>query len=547
MDGTWNRREVLRLAGGALLGGVLGAGARADEPPPAKSKGRVVGQPLAAKAGEEVLAAGGNAVDAAVAAALTAGVVAVSSCGIGGYGGHMVLALAGGKKVTAIDFNSAAAAAAREDLFPLTEKGEVKGGVNVHGWLAAGVPGTLAGMQLALDRYGTLSFSKVVQPAIRHAREGFEVIANLASATKGAQAQLLKDAGSARLLLNKGEPLQQGDTFRNPDLADLLTALAEANSVEPFYRGDIARRIASAFEKNGGLVTVEDLAAYRAREVEPLEWTWGSHSIRTAPLTAGGATVIEALMILKEIGWEKRPADDPRTTQAQLEALRLAWDDRLLFFGDPEKVDVPLKRLLSEEHARELAAKVEKAIAEKKPAPTESDGRVADGTIHLSAADAQGNLVALTLTHGDAFGAQVTVDGLGLILGHSMSRFDPRPGKRNSPAPGKRPLHNMCPTVVLRDGVPVLALGATGGRRIPNTVFTVLAHCVGRGRSLEEAVAALRMQTVGDRSVTLEAKWPEAELDYLRNVGYTLKTGPGATVQALRFDPKTGESHAVSR
>src|SRR5205814_1106507 len=137
-----------------------------------------------------------------------------------------------------------------EDLFPLTEKGEVKGGINVHGWLAAGVPGTLAGMQLALDRYGTLPFRKVVQPAIRHAREGFEVIPNFASATKGARAQLLKDAGSARLLLNKGEPLQQGDTFRNPDLADLLTALAEANSVEPFYRGDVARRIAAAFEKN---------------------------------------------------------------------------------------------------------------------------------------------------------------------------------------------------------------------------------------------------------------------------------------------------------
>jgi gamma-glutamyltranspeptidase/glutathione hydrolase len=547
MDSTWNRREVLRLAGGALLGGVLGVSGRADEPPPAKSKGRVVGQPLAAKAGEEVLAAGGNAVDAAVAAALTAGVVAVPGCGIGGYGGHMVIALAGGKKVTAIDFNSTAPAAAREDLFPLNEKGEVKDGVNVHGWLATGVPGTLAGMQLALDRYGTLPFRKVVQPAIRYARDGFEVSANFASAVKGARAQLLKDAGSARLLLNKGEPLQQGDTFRNPDLGDLLTALAEQNSVETFYRGDIAKRIAAAFQKNGGLVTEEDLAAYRAREVEPLEWTWGSHSIRTAPLTAGGATVLEALMILKELGWEKRPPDDPRTTHAQLETLRLAWDDRLRFFGDPEKGEVPLKRLLSEEHARESAAKVEKAIAEKKPAPTESDGRPADGTIHLSAADAQGNLVALTLTHGDSFGAQVTVDGLGLILGHGMSRFDPRPGKANSLAPGKRPLHNMCPTVVLRDGQPVLALGATGGRKIPNMVFNVLAHCVGRGRSLEEAVAALGMHTVGDYNVTLEAKWPEAELEYLRDVGYTVKTGPGATVQALRFDPKTADSRTASR
>jgi gamma-glutamyltranspeptidase/glutathione hydrolase len=547
MDGMWDRREVLRMASGALVGGVLAVSGQADEPPPEKGKGRVVGQPQAAKIGEEVLAAGGNAVDAAVAAALTAGVVAVHACGIGGYGGHMVIALAGGKKVTAIDFNSTAPAATREDLFPLTEKGEVKDNVNLHGWLAAGVPGTLAGMQLALDRYGTLPFRKVVQPAIRYARDGFEVIAGFASATKAARAQLLKDAGSARLLLNKGEPLQKGESFRNPDLADLLTALAEQSSVEAFYRGDLAKRIAAAFRKNGGLVTEEDLAAYRAREIEPLELSWRGHSIHTAPLTAGGATVVEALMILKELGWEKRPPDDPRTTHAQLETLRLAWDDRLRYFGDPDKVDLPLKRLLSEEHGRELAAKVEKAITEKKPAPTESDGRAAGGTIHLSASDSQGNLVALTLTHGEAFGAQVTVDGLGLILGHGMSRFDPRPGKPNSPGPGKRPLNNMCPTVVLRDGVPVLALGATGGRRIPNTVFNVLSHIVGRGRSLEEAVAALRMQTIGDRAVTLEAKWPEAELEYLRNIGYTLKTGPGATVQALRYDPRTGESHTISR
>jgi gamma-glutamyltranspeptidase/glutathione hydrolase len=539
---------VLKLTGGALLaGGVVGGLTAADDGQPARPRGRVVGQPEAARAGEEVLAAGGNAVDAAVAAALVAGVVAVHQCGIGGYGGHLVIALPGGRKVTAIDFNTAASAAARPDMFPLTDKGAVKDDLNMHGWLAAGVPGTLAGLQLALDRYGTQPFRKLVQPAIRHARDGFPVSAALATVLRTARAQLADDPATARLLLDDGEPLKRGSAYRNPDLADLLSALAEQNSVEPFYRGDIARRIAAAFRKHGGLVTADDLAAYHAHEVTPLRLDWRGSSVWTAPPTAGGATVLEALAVLKALGWEKRPADDPRTAQARLEALRLAWDDRLRFLGDPDKADVPLERLLSEGYTRELADRVETAVKEKKPVPVTADARPQGGTIHLSAADGDGMMVALTLTHGNAFGARVTVEGLGLILGHGMSRFDPRPGRPNSPGPGKRPLHNMCPSVVLRDGRPVLALGATGGRKIPNTVFDVLCRYVGRGESLADAVAAPRMHTEGGLDVTLEARWPGAEVNYLKEVGYTVKAGSGATAQAVGYDAKAGEYRVASR
>jgi gamma-glutamyltranspeptidase/glutathione hydrolase len=539
---------VLKLAGGALLAGGVAArlNAAGDEPPP-RPRGVVVGQPQAARAGAEVLAAGGNAVDAAVAAALVAGVVAVHQCGIGGYGGHLVIALPGGRNVSAIDFNTAAPGAARPDMFPLTDQGTVKDDVNAHGWLAAGVPGTLAGLQLALDRHGTQPFRKLVQPAIRYARDGFPVTAVLANAIRTARGQVADDPATARLLLDNGEPLKQGSTYRNPDLADLLSSLAEQNSVEPFYRGDIARRIAAAFRKHGGLVTADDLAAYHAREVTPLRLDWRGCAIWTAPLTAGGATVLEALAVLKALAWEKMPADDPRTTQARLETLRLAWDDRLRYLGDPEKADVPLDRLLSEEHARELAARVEAAVKEKKPVPVSTDGRSQNGTIHISAAGGDGMMVALTLTHGNAFGARVTVEGLGLILGHGMSRFDPRPGRPNSPGPGKRPLHNMCPTVVLRDGRPVLALGATGGRKIPSTVFEVLCRYAGRGEPLADAVAARRLHTEGGLDVTVETRWPEAEVSYLRELGYAVKTGPSATVQAVAYDAQAGEYRAASR
>jgi gamma-glutamyltranspeptidase/glutathione hydrolase len=540
---------VLQWAGTVLLGGLVegtSASASALKPTAAK-KGCVVGHPEAARVGEQVLAAGGNAVDAIAAAALTAGVVAVPMCGIGGYGGHLVIALPGGKKVTAIDFNSTAPAAARPAMFPLDSKGAVKGQVNTYGWLAAGVPGTLAGIQLALDRYGTLPFRKVVQPAIGFARDGFAVDRAFARATRTARSRLQKDPGSARLLLTKGEPLNAGSTFRNPDLARLLETLAKRNSVDSFYRGDIGRQIAAAFQKHGGLVTAADLAAYQAREVVPLELTWRGYSIRTAPLTAGGATILQALRILQALGWDQWKAADPRSTHARLEALRLAWDDRLKWFGDPQKVTVPLQRLFSKGHIKELADRVDKALEQKKPVAATDDGRKAGGTIHLSAVDGKGMMAALTLTHGGAFGAQVTVDGLGLILGHGMSRFDPRPGRPNSPGPGKRPLHNMCPTIVLHGGQPILALGARGGRRIPNAVFDVLVPFVGRDQSLAEAVKALRMHTEGGMDLTLEAAWPAADVEFFKKMGYRIKKGPSAYVSAVAFDPKTGECQSGSR
>jgi gamma-glutamyltranspeptidase/glutathione hydrolase len=550
MSGTYQRREMLQLAGATALGSLMGgipATLTAETKPAGKTKGCVVGQPEAARAGEDVLAAGGNAVDAVAAAALVAGVVAVPMCGIGGYGGHMVIALPGGKKVTAIDFNSTAPAAARADMFPLDKNGAVKGQINTYGWLAAGVPGTLAGIQLALDRYGTQSFRKLVQPAIRYAREGFEVSKAFAGATRTARARFLKDPGSARLLLRKGQLLKAGSTFRNPDLAKMLENLAQRNSVDSFYRGDIARQIAAAFKKHGGLVTAADLAAYRAREVAPLELTWRGYSIRTAPLTAGGATILEALMVLRALGWDKWKEKEFNTDHARLETLRLVWHDRLKHLGDPQKVKVPLKHLLSEEHARDLAARVEKAVKQKKPATAATDGRKANGTIHLSAVDAKGMMVALTLTHGGAFGSQVTVDGLGLILGHGMIRFDPEPGRPNSVGPGKRPLHNMCPTIVLRDGHPILALGGRGGRRIPNAVFDVVLHFVGRDFGLEEAVKAPRMHTEGGMDLTLEGKWPAAELGFFKTMGYRVKKGASAYVSAVAFDPKDGKCRSSAR
>ncbi|MBO0697366.1 MAG: gamma-glutamyltransferase, partial [Zavarzinella sp.] len=428
-----NRRQFLGEASLLATGCFVASAQPAD-----RSAGLVNGQPQAAEAGNAVLAAGGNAVDAAVAAALVAGVVAVPSCGIGGYGGHLAIARPGGK-VTAIDFNSAAPSAAKPDMFAADEKGVVKGQVNSFGWLASGVPGTLAGLQLALDKYGTKKLADVVRPAIRYARDGFVVSKAFATAMKTAKDRFAKDPGSARLFLPAGEPLAEGAAFRNPDLAAMLEALADKGQVDDFYTGRIAAKIAAAFRKNGGLVTADDLAAYKAVEISPLALDWRGHTIHTPPPTAGGLTFLEALAILKELRWAERDPKDPAAVQARVEALRIAWDDRLRLLGDPKHADVPVERLLSEKYVRQAAERVKAAVEAKRPVDAKSDGRPAGGTIHLNVFDAAGMAVAITLTHGNGFGAQVTVDGLGLVLGHGMSRFDPRPGRANSVGPGKRP------------------------------------------------------------------------------------------------------------
>ncbi|MDB6121194.1 MAG: Gamma-glutamyltransferase [Pedosphaera sp.] len=548
MRKTYSRREMLSLTSKAVIAGAFlpRVSLAAPQKPSTTSSGVVTGDPTGNEVGNKVLAQGGNAIDAVIAAALATCVVAESKCGAGGYGGHMTIALAGGKKVTSIDFNSVAPAAGREDMFTLEKNGKVRGYANSRGWLAAGVPGTLAGMQLALDRYGTKSFRELAAPAIALARDGFPLSESMANAIRSNVSNLKMFPGSAQLFLKEGEPYKAGETFRNPDLAKMFETLAERNSVESFYRGDIAEKIAAEFKKNGGILTAEDLASYKACEVKPLELKWNDFTIYTAPLTAGGLSVLQVMAILKALDWGKLPTGITRS-HARLEALRVAWRDRLALLGDPEKVKVPIDHLLSGSYAKKVAEDVKHAVKAKKPLSLDTKKELDDGTMNLSSVDRHGNMVAMTLTQGGAFGSKVTVEGLGVVLGHGMSRFEPQPGHPNSVAPGKRPLHNMCPTVVLRKGKPVMAVGAAGGRMIPNSIFDVLTNYVALGKTMEESVAAPRWNSEGDMNLKLERAWPEAEAEFFKSLGYKVDFGKGAYVSAVSFDPKTGEGRGAER
>lgn len=542
-----SRRRMIRLTGCAAASALVpclsfGASKKASTGLP----GAIVGEATAVKLGQEILAAGGNAVDAAVGAALAAGVAAPHQCGPGGYGAHIVIAPAHESEPTAIDANSIAPAAFREDIFPLDDQGAVVGRVNEHGWLATGVPGTLAGLQLALRRFGTKSWREVAAPAIKLAKDGFPVTAGMAGAIRNNVQHLRNDPAIARLLLKNGEPLKVGERYANPELAAMLQTLADRNSVESFYRGDIAHQIADEFQRRGGLVTFGDMVACEAREEKPLSLKWGDFTIRTGPLTAGGLTTLQALSCLKTLKWN-RLAPGAEQTHARVEALRLAWRDRLHFLGDPAKVKVPVDWLLSREYAGLMADKVAAAIRAGTPLRLESAPREQGGTVNLSCVDGEGNLVALTLTHGNAFGACVAVGGLGLILGHGMSRFEPKPGHPNSPGPRKRPLHNMCPTIVMRDRRPVLALGGAGGRKIPNAIFDVLAGFAVFGQPLGEALAAPRLHTEGDLKLRFEKTWPGGEVNFLKSLGYQITVGNSARIGAASFNRYTGECQAVAR
>jgi gamma-glutamyltranspeptidase / glutathione hydrolase len=541
-----NRRELLKAAAAwVLLPPVIDRGLNTLAAEPAV--GRIDGHIEGARAGMDILAARGNAVDAAVAAALVASVVAPYHCGPGGYGGSMMIASADGRTVAGIDFNTVAPAAARPDMFHANKNGPGTDPASVFGWKAVGVPGILAGMQHALDRFGTKKFPEVVAPAIRYTRDGFATPSHLAYTIQTNRKRLAADPGSAKLLLPGGEPPVVGSKFKNPDLATMLETLAQRGSVESFYKGDIAGKIAAGIRAGGGIVTEADLAAYRALDVEPLSFTWNGLTVRTPPPGAGGGTALETLAVLKALKWDEWDPELPKSLIGRLEALRLAWDDRLKYFGDPTKVDVPLDRLLGDAHATELAAKVEIALRDHKPAPAVTDNRSADGTQHLSIVDSRGMMVAVTLTHGGYFGAQVTVDGLGLTLGHGMSRFNTEPGHANSVTPGKRPLHNMSPAIVFKDGKPEMALGGRGGRKIPNAVFEVLAQYMGRNQAPKAAIMGPRIHSEGGMKVELEKEWPEAAAAQLQALGYAVTRAASATVSAVWRDPATGAVGGASR
>jgi gamma-glutamyltranspeptidase/glutathione hydrolase len=458
-------------------------------------------QHLATEVGVDVLRNGGNAIDAAVAVGYALAVVYPAAGNLGG-GGFATIRFADGR-TTFIDFRERAPRAARPDMY-LDAAGNVVKNASTRGHLAVGVPGSVAGLEIMRDKYGTKKRAELMAPAIAFAEKGFVLEQGDVDMFLTATDDFRKDAPSAAIFLHKGgDAYKPGDRVVQKDLAQTLKRIAQLGATG-FYKGSVAEAIARSSKAGGGIITVGDLAAYHPREMPPVECDYrGYHVISAPPPSSGGAIVCEILNIvegypLKDLGFHGAQA-----VHFQIEAMRHAYMDRNSYLGDPDFVRNPLDRLLDKKYAEAIRATIDpdKAMVSKdlKPGVPPHEGT---NTTHYSIVDKDGNAVAVTYTLNDWFGARVTAAGTGVLLNDEMDDFTVKlgvpngfglvQGQANAIAPGKTPLSSMTPTIVTKDGKTFMVLGTPGGSRIITVVALTIINVVDYGMNIQEAVDAPR-------------------------------------------------------
>lgn len=511
--------------------------------------------PDATAAGRSILDAGGNAFDAAIAVAAALAVVEPYSSGIGG-GGFFLLHRADDGSDHFVDARETAPAAANADMY-LDDKGEFASQRALDGALAAGIPGLPAGLVHLAEHYGRLPLARSLAPAIHLARDGFAVTERYQlMAGFRAQAFAVSPEG-ARIFLHEGGAPPLGHVIRQPDLADTLEALGH-EGVAGFYQGEVARRLVDGVRAAGGLWTLEDLAAYRIKERAPIRSTYGNIQVVSAPPpSSGGIVLAEALNILEHYDLAALDADQRR--HVVIEAMRRAYRDRADFLGDPDFVEMPVERLVSQPYADELAATL--SLEQATPSSTLPgiglDQRGQD-TTHFSVLDAAGNRVAATLSINYPFGALTVPPGTGVLLNNEMDDFSAAPltpnayglvgAGANAIAPGKRPLSSMTPTFVespTRLGI----LGTPGGSRIISMVLLgVLDFAAGAPPSTWVATPRYHHQYLPDAVEYEEGGLAAASLTALRAKGHTLKEVPRnyGNMQAILWDRASGAVEAAS-
>lgn len=467
--------------------------------------GMVVSQErLASQVGADILARGGNAIDAAVATSFALAVTLPQAGNIGG-GGFMLIYLAEQGQTLAIDYREIAPALAHRDLF-LDENGNADPHKSRNSLLSTGVPGTVAGLTHVQDRYGRLSLAEVLQPAIRLATDGFMVSYPLAFSFSRAEQRLRANPASLQYFFRKdGSLLQPGDTWRQPDLALTLKRIAKKGAAG-FYQGKTADLIVATMEQDGGLISHEDLAGYRVVERQPIIGTYRGYQVASMPPpSSGGIHLVQMLNILE--GWPL--ADLGHNSAAYIhrlaETMRRAYADRSRYLGDPDFYEVPVAPLIDKTYAGKLRQQIdlERASSSTSVAPGLRLPAESPQTTHLSAWDAEGNVVSSTYTLNFSFGNGRSVAGAGFLLNNEMDDFSAKPGvpnayglvgdEANAVAAGKRPLSSMTPTILFRDGQPVLATGSPGGSRIITAVLQMLLNWVDFDMNLAEATAAVRV------------------------------------------------------
>ena len=536
----------------ACAGGIVAT--RALTIPPAQeiraTHGMVVAQESrAARIGIEILDRGGNAVDAAVATAFALAVTYPRAGNIGG-GGFMVIHLAKDNRDVAIDYRETAPAAITPTTF-LDAQGNPDPAKSRDSALSIGVPGTVAGLALAHKKYGSgrLSLADLIQPAIDLAEKGFPVEDDLADSLPNAAKRLARFRSSADIFLNVDQPLHEGDRLLQFDLADTLTEIARKGP-DAFYQGRIAERIAAAVQKAGGVMTKEDLAAYRAVERAVVRGSYSGYDIVSMPPpSSGGVHLIEMLNILEGYDLGKLPRE--QALHDEIEAMKRAYADRAQYMGDPDAVSMPVAGLISKQYAAKLRASIgERATPSADIRPGQAADFEGRNTTHFSVIDRDGNAVSNTYTLNFSYGVGLVADGTGVLLNNELDDFTAKPGASNAygligfnanlPVPGKRPLSSMTPTIVLKDGKPVLVTGSPGGSRIISAVLQVIVNALDFHMGIGDAVSAPRLHAQWQPDqVYVEADFPPALLNALAARGHKIvPTEPHTAANSIAVLPK---------
>jgi len=489
--------------------------------------------PLATDAAVDALRRGGNAVDAIVTAGLVLSVVDSHNSGIGG-GCFLVIRRANGE-VVAIDGREMAPAKATRDMF--LREGKAVAELSQTGALASGVPGEVAAFHQAVTKYGKLPWADHCLTAARVAEAGFPVTRNFASRLAGVAKELEKFPASRAVFLRPdGQPWQAGDVLRQHELSRTFRSLA-AQGPDWFYRGPFAKLTAAWMRANGGLLTEADFAGYVAKPRPPLRTTYRGHEIiGFPPPSSGGVHVAQILNLLEHFDLKALGADSPDFVHVVAEAMKLAFADRAHWLGDPDFAPVP-RGLVDKGYAAQLAKQIDlkqAARVQHGTPPNATSDVFGKHTTHFSAADAEGNWVACTATINTSYGSKVVVPGTGVVLNNEMDDFSAQPGtanffglvgaEANAVAPGKRPLSSMSPTIVLRDGRPILSVGAAGGPTIITQTLLAILHTIDFGRDPVEALAQPRFhQQWSPDELRIEKTFPDAVRRELERRGHKLK------------------------
>ncbi|HPO56874.1 MAG TPA: gamma-glutamyltransferase [Ignavibacteriaceae bacterium] len=462
----------------------------------------VTAQELATKVGLHILKKGGNAIDAAVAVGFALAVTYPAAGNLGG-GGYMVIRKSDGT-CTTLDYRERAPMKAFRDMY-LDSAGNHQPILSEEGVTSSGVPGSVAGLIYALEKYGTMKLSEVIQPAINLATDGFSLSNSDARIINSNFKNWQKYESSGKIFLNNGEKYQEGEIFKQKDLGKTL-GLIKKFGKDGFYKGETAKLIVEQMTKDGGYMTLEDLENYKVIEREPLRGTYrGYEIVSMPPSSSGGIALIQMLNILENTDLAKLGWGSSEYYHYLVETMRRVYADRSKHLGDPEYYDVPLKQLISKEYARERFNSIKEVSSRSSEVlPGEVSGLYeSEETTHYSIYDKSGNAVSVTTTINSSFGSNVVVEGAGFLLNNEMDDFSSKPGvpnqfgllgsEANSIEPGKRMLSSMTPTIVLKENEPYLVVGSPGGSTIMTVVLQVILNCIDFGMSLRDANDAPRI------------------------------------------------------